>query len=89
VGDGESTGVGQKATQEKSNEITAIPKLLELLELKGCVVTVDVMVCQRTIAEQIIDQQGDYVLGLKGNQGNLHEAVEDFSAPPNRAAMPA
>jgi len=70
--------LGQEATDEKSNEITAIPKLLALLELKGCIVTIDAMGCQRAIAEQIIDQEGDYVLGLKGNQGTLHEAVEDF-----------
>ena len=65
-------------TEEKSNEITAIPKLLELLELRGCIVTIDAMGCQRDIVEQIIDQSGDYVLGLKGNQGSLHEATEDF-----------
>lgn len=70
--------LGQEATNEKSNEITAIPKLLELLALKGCIVTIDAMGCQRDIAAQIIGQEGDYVLGLKGNQGNLHEAVEDF-----------
>ena len=70
--------LGQQATDEKSNEITAIPKLLELLALKGCIVTIDAMGCQRAIAEQIIDQEGDYVLGLKGNQETLHEAVEDF-----------
>ncbi len=70
--------LGQQATDDKSNEITAIPKLLELLELKGCIVTIDAMGCQRTIAEQVIDQQGDYVLGLKGNQSKLHDAVEDF-----------
>lgn len=70
--------LGQEATDEKSNEITAIPKLLALLELKGCIVTIDAMGCQRDIAEQIIDQEGDYVLGLKGNQGHLHEAVKDF-----------
>jgi predicted transposase YbfD/YdcC len=70
--------LGQEATDEKSNEITAIPKLLGLLELKGCIVTLDAMGCQRAIAEQITDQQGDYVLGLKGNQGSLHEAVADF-----------
>ncbi|CCE24945.1 ISAs1 family transposase [Methylotuvimicrobium alcaliphilum] len=70
--------LGQEATEEKSNEITAIPKLLALLELKGCIVTIDAMGCQRTIAEQIVDQGGDYCLGLKGNQGELHEAVEDF-----------
>lgn len=70
--------LGQQATEQKSNEITAIPKLLALLELKGCIVTIDAMGCQRAIAEQIIDQQGDYVFGLKGNQDRLHEAVEDF-----------
>ena len=69
---------GQEVTDEKSNEITAIPKLLALLELKGCIVTIDAMGCQRDIAEQIIDQGGDYSLGLKGNQGALHEATEDF-----------
>lgn len=70
--------LGQEATEEKSNEITAIPKLLELLELKGCIVTIDAMGCQTKIAAQIIDQGGDYVLGLKGNQSVLHEEVEEF-----------
>lgn len=70
--------LGQEATEEKSNEITAIPKLLALLELKGCIVTIDAMGCQRAIAEQIVDQGGDYCLGLKGNQGELHEAADDF-----------
>ena len=69
---------GQEVTDEKSNEITAIPKLLALLELKGCIVTIDAMGCQRNIAEQVINQGGDYSLGLKGNQGTLHEATEDF-----------
>jgi predicted transposase YbfD/YdcC len=70
--------LGQEATEEKSNEITAIPKLLELLELKGCIVTIDAMGCQRAIAAQIVAQGGDYVLGLKGNQSALQESVEDF-----------
>ena len=70
--------LGQEATAEKSNEITAIPKLLELLELRGCIVTIDAMGCQRDIAAQIVDQGADYVLGLKGNQGLMHEATEDF-----------
>lgn len=70
--------LGQEATEEKSNEITAIPKLLELLELKGCIVTIDAMGCQTKIAAQIIEQGGDYVLGLKGNQSTLHEEVEEF-----------
>jgi predicted transposase YbfD/YdcC len=70
--------LGQEATEETSNEITAIPKLLELLELKGCIVTIDAMGCQTKIAAQIVDQGGDYVLGLKGNQSTLHEEVEEF-----------
>ena len=70
--------LGQEATEEKSNEITAIPKLLELLELHGCIITIDAMGCQCEIAEQIVDQGADYVLGLKGNQSSLHEAVEDY-----------
>lgn len=68
--------LGQQKSSEKSNEITAIPKLLSLLELKGAIVTIDAMGCQRTIAEQIIEQEGDYVLAVKGNQGTLHEAIK-------------
>ena len=67
--------LGQQQVSDTSNEITAIPKLLELLELQGAVVTLDAMGCQRAIAEQIVAQGGDYVLGLKGNQGTLHEDV--------------
>ena len=63
--------LGQCKVANKSNEITAIPELLKLLELHGAVVTIDAMGCQRTIAAQIIDQKADYVLGLKGNQGTL------------------
>jgi len=70
--------LAQEATDEKSNEITAIPKLLAILELKGCLVTIDAMGCQKSIAAQIVDQEAEYVLGLKGNQGILHEEVEDF-----------
>ena len=77
--------LGQEATEEKSNEITAIPKLLELLELRGCLVSIDAMGCQCAIAEQIVAQGGDYVLGLKGNQGQLEEAVEDFFAVAQKA----
>ena len=61
--------MAQVATDEKSNEITAVPKLLEMLSLKGTIVTTDALNCQRTIAQQIVDQGGDYVLALKGNQG--------------------
>jgi predicted transposase YbfD/YdcC len=70
--------LGQRKTEEKSNEITAIPELLKLLELKGCIVTLDAMGCQKEIATQIIDQGGDYVVALKGNQGRLHEEVVEF-----------
>ncbi len=63
--------LGQEATDAKSNEITAIPKLLQLLELRGCLVTIDAMGCQTAIAAQIVAQGGDYVLGLKGNQSAL------------------
>jgi len=68
--------LGQRKVNEKSNEITAIPTLLELLELKGCIVTIDAMGCQTAIAESIIDQGADYVLALKGNQGELSEQVK-------------
>lgn len=70
--------LGQEATAEKSNEITAIPKLLALLDIKGCIITIDAMGCQTSIAAQIVEQGGDYSLGLKGNQETLHEAVADY-----------
>ena len=67
--------LAQVATDAKSNEITAVPKLLKMLTLKGTIVTADALNCQRTIAAQIIEQGGDYALALKGNQGTLHEDV--------------
>jgi predicted transposase YbfD/YdcC len=67
--------LAQIATDAKSNEITAVPKLLRMLSLKGTIVTTDALNCQRSIAEQIVDQGGDYVLALKGNQGTLHDDV--------------
>lgn len=70
--------LGQVKVDDKSNEITAIPKLLKQLDLKGTVVTIDAMGCQTAIAQQIIEQEGDYVLSLKGNQGTLHEDVETW-----------
>ncbi len=70
--------LGQEKTAEKSNEITAIPQLLDVLELKGCIVTIDAMGCQTAIAEKIIQKKADYVLALKGNQGKLHSEVSDF-----------
>ncbi len=79
--------LGQVKTDEKSNEINAIPQLLELLEIKGCIVTIDAMGCQKKIAEQVIDQGGDYVLGLKGNQGSLLEAVEKIFTETDAGAL--
>jgi predicted transposase YbfD/YdcC len=70
--------LGQLKTEDKSNEITAIPELLKLLDLKGCIVTIDAMGCQKDIAHRIADQGADYVLALKGNQGTLHKDVELF-----------
>ena len=76
--------LGQVKVADKSNEITAIPKLLDILELKGSIVTIDAMGTQREIATKLIDDEADYVLALKGNQGDLHtetvEAFERFSA---------
>jgi predicted transposase YbfD/YdcC len=68
--------LGQLKSDAKSNEITAIPKLLELLDLKGSTVTIDAMGCQRDIATQITSQGGDYALALKGNQPNIYEEVQ-------------
>ena len=68
--------LGQVKTDEKSNEITAIPKLLNVLALKGCLVTIDAMGCQRDIAAKIIEKEADYLLAVKGNQGDLEEDVE-------------
>ena len=70
--------LGQVKTEAKSNEITAIPKLLELLDVYGCMVTIDAMGCQKDIATQIRDQGADYVLALKGNQGTAYEEVTAF-----------
>jgi predicted transposase YbfD/YdcC len=70
--------LGQLKTEEKSNEITAIPALLQVLDVQGCIVTIDAMGCQKAIAKQIVDQGADYVLALKANQGNLYAAVEQL-----------
>ena len=72
--------LGQLKSEEKSNETTAIPKLLETLKLKGCIVTIDAMGCQKAIVEKIRERKGHYVIGLKKNQGKLHaEAVNFFN----------
>jgi predicted transposase YbfD/YdcC len=70
--------LGQIACDEKSNEITAIPELLRLVDIQGAIVTIDAMGTQKVIAEQIVDSKADYVLALKGNQETLHQAVIDY-----------
>jgi len=71
--------LGQVKTAEKSNEITAIPKLLDLLEIKGCIVTIDAMGCQKKIVNKIVkENKADYVIALKGNQGILHGDIKLF-----------
>ncbi len=70
--------LGQLATEEKSNEITAIPDLLDNIDVAGAIVTIDAAGCQKNIAAKIIDGGGDYVLSLKGNQGNLHDDVQNW-----------
>lgn len=72
--------LGQQKVDDKSNEITAIPKLLMQLDIAGAVITMDAMGCQTKIADQIIQQGADYVLSLKGNQGELHQDVREFFA---------
>src|SRR3989440_4966466 len=72
--------LGQVKVAEKSNEIVAIPKLLDLMAIEGAVVTIDAIGCQRDIAQTILDKRADYVLALKGNQGTLREDVELFVA---------
>lgn len=70
--------LGQTVVDEKSNEITAIPKLLQVLELSGCLVTIDAMGCQTQIAERVVAAKADYVLAVKGNQPTLHAGIRDF-----------
>jgi predicted transposase YbfD/YdcC len=85
-----SISLGQVVTDAKSNEITAIPKLLEMLALEGAIVTIDAMGCQTGIAQKIIDRGGDYVLNVKGNQRTLRDGIEKSFAefldnnPPER-----
>ena len=70
--------LGQTKVAEKSNEITAIPELLALLDISGCIVTIDAMGCQKEIARLIIEDSGDYVLALKENQGQLYREVKEL-----------
>ena len=70
--------LGQVATEEKSNEITAIPELIDQIDIKGAIVTIDAMGCQKAIAKKIVDAKGDYVLAVKENQPKLHQAIENL-----------
>jgi predicted transposase YbfD/YdcC len=70
--------IGQYKTEDKSNEITAIPALLDMLEITDCLVSIDAMGCQKTIATKIKAKKSDYLFGLKGNQERLHEAVKEL-----------
>src|SRR6516164_933427 len=72
--------LGQVAVAEKSNEIVAIPALLDMMAIEGAVVTIDAMGCQRAIAKKVKDKKADYIIALKGNQGTLHEDVKLFVA---------
>src|SRR5205085_10194790 len=72
--------LGQVACAEKSNEITAIPELLRLVDLQGAIITIDAMGTQKAIAEQIVDSGADYVLALKGNQEAVHQGVLAYLA---------
>ena len=70
--------LGQVKVERKSNEITAIPQLLKVLEVEGCIVTIDAMGTQKEIAQLIIEQGGNYILTLKGNQGSIHQDVQQL-----------
>ena len=74
----QSVVLGQVRCEEKSNEITAIPELLKILNLAGCIVTIDAIGCQTEIVREIIEKEADYVISLKGNQGNLHQDIKDY-----------
>ncbi len=70
--------LAQVKVDKKSNEITAIPELLDMLLIKGAIVTIDAIGCQKNIVSQIVEKGGDYIIALKKNQGNLYEQVDDF-----------
>lgn len=81
--------LGQVKVDDKSNEITAIPELLRILEISGCIITIDAMGCQKDIAKAIMDKESDYTLALKENHGQLYEDViqlfDDLEASAFRA----
>ena len=79
--------LGQVATEEKSNEITAIPALIDQIDVKGAIVTIDAMGCQKDIATKIIEGKGDYVLAVKDNQPKLHEAIREIFSDERQAEL--
>jgi predicted transposase YbfD/YdcC len=79
--------LGQRQVDDKSNEMTAIPALLEQLYVAGCIVTIDAMGCQKEIAKTIIERQADYVLALKGNQAHLQADVQEWFAWAKQTAL--
>lgn len=79
--------LGQQKVDEKSNEITAIPALLELLVVKGCVITIDAMGCQQDIAKAIVEKQADYILAVKDNQKFLHQDIQEAFAHDSAVAV--
>lgn len=84
---GNGLSLGQIATEEKSNEIKVIPELIDRIDVKGAVVTIDAMGCQKQIAQRIISAKGDYVLAVKDNQPKLHEAVKTLFSDESQAAL--
>ena len=74
----QSVVLGQVRCEEKSNEITAIPELLKILSLAGCIVTIDAIGCQKEIVKKIVEKEADYVISLKGNQGKLHKDIKEY-----------
>ncbi len=81
--------LGQVQTREKSNEITAIPELLEIIDIRGATITIDAMGCQSEIAEKIIEKGGDYLLAVKENQENLYEDIQETFAQANEIRHPS
>lgn len=79
--------LGQVKVDDKSNEITAIPQLLDILDIKGCIISIDAMGCQKSIAQKILDKEADYIFGLKGNQESTQEAVKEFFDLTNEKAL--
>lgn len=79
--------LGQVATEEKSNEITVIPELIDRIDVKGAVVTIDAMGCQKEIARKIVDARGDYVLAVKDNQPKLHQAIKAVFSDESQDAL--